>query len=525
MQDKKLWLIVALAILSIGANFWGFPIYILDEARNSACAMEMMQRGDWVVPTFNGELRTDKPPLHYFFMMASYKVFGVNPFAARFFSAVMGVLTVWLVYFFVKRMVSQRAAFYSSLVLVSSLAFVIEFHLAVPDPYLIFFLTSSWLCFIYGYTTGKGRLYDFSYASMALAFMAKGPVAVVLSGMIFLLFLLLLEDFSLNVFSRFRIGQGALLFLAITLPWWIGVSLATDGAWPRDFIMQHNVGRYSLSMEGHTGIPGLAIIFLFVTLLPLAVHFPSALKMAWVKRRENLLLFFCLVAAGSVVIFFSFSKTILFNYIAPAIPFGAIILGLFIDRRLANPVPLTTGRKVGSIISMVVAVSLPFILRMAIAQDKWIHDLPNLGWLFLPVSAGGILSTFFVFRNQWKESVLSYLLSFWLVGVLLFYLAMPAIMARNPLADGGMEVINKSEREVIGYRKFNDALVFALKRPIVHFFPLESLKAYIEDKKVIVITRKDHEAELQSIGLVTVFEKPYLFENPDMVLMVNKPQP
>ncbi len=518
-----MWLILALAILSIGANIWGFPVYILDEARNSACAMEMMQRGDWVVPTFNGELRTDKPPLHYFFMIASYKVFGVTPFAARLFSAVMGVLTVWVVYFFVKRMASQRAAFYSALVLLSSLGFVIEFHLAVPDPYLIFFLTLSWLCFIDGYTSGRVGLFDLSYGAMALAFMAKGPVAVVLSGMIFLLFLLLLEDFSWKVFSRFRIWRGIVIFLAITLPWWIGVALATDGAWPRDFIMQHNVGRYSLSMEGHTGIPGLAIVFLFIALLPLAVHFPSALKMAWVKRREDSLLFFSMVAAVSVVIFFSFSKTILFNYVAPAIPFGAIILGLFIDRRLSNPVPVTTGRKAGSIIAMVVSVSLPFILRMAIAQDKWIYELPNLAWLFVPVSIGGILSTFFVFRNQWRVSILCYLLSFWLVGVLLFYLAMPAIMARNPLADGGMEVINQSGREVIGYRKFNDAVVFALKRPVVYFFPLESLKAYIQDRNVIVITRKDHEAELQSIGLETVFEKPYLFENPDMVLMVNRP--
>ena len=133
MQDKKWWLVCLLALLSVGSNFWGFPIYILDEAKNAACAMEMMQRGDWITPTFNGVLRTDKPPLHYFFMIASYKVFGVSPFSARLFSVVMGMFTVACVYFFVKRMINERSAFYSSLILVCSLYFVGQFHLAVLD--------------------------------------------------------------------------------------------------------------------------------------------------------------------------------------------------------------------------------------------------------------------------------------------------------------------------------------------------------------------------------------------------------
>ncbi len=42
-------------------------IYILDEAKNAECAREMLVSGNYVVPYFNGQLRTDKPPLHYFF--------------------------------------------------------------------------------------------------------------------------------------------------------------------------------------------------------------------------------------------------------------------------------------------------------------------------------------------------------------------------------------------------------------------------------------------------------------------------
>jgi 4-amino-4-deoxy-L-arabinose transferase-like glycosyltransferase len=44
-------------------------IYILDEAKNAECAREMLVSGNYVVPYFNGQIRTDKPPLHYFFMV------------------------------------------------------------------------------------------------------------------------------------------------------------------------------------------------------------------------------------------------------------------------------------------------------------------------------------------------------------------------------------------------------------------------------------------------------------------------
>ena len=128
-------LLALLLLVRLGAT----PIYILDEAKNAQCAREMLQRGDWIVPTFNNELRTDKPPLHYFFMMAAYSMFGVNEFAARFFSAVMGLLTVLVTYLYTKKHTNAFTAFCSASVLILSTHFLFEFRLAVPDPYLIFF--------------------------------------------------------------------------------------------------------------------------------------------------------------------------------------------------------------------------------------------------------------------------------------------------------------------------------------------------------------------------------------------------
>lgn len=86
-----LWFIAFVLMVS---NIWGISIFSLDEAKNASCAREMLERGDLIVPTFNYELRTDKPPLHYYFMMIAYKLFGVNEFSARFFSSLFGSFTV-----------------------------------------------------------------------------------------------------------------------------------------------------------------------------------------------------------------------------------------------------------------------------------------------------------------------------------------------------------------------------------------------------------------------------------------------
>src|SRR4051795_283082 len=53
-----------------------------DEPKNAVCGQEMLQRGDWIVPTFNGQLRTDKPILLYWCMLAVYNLLGVSELTA-----------------------------------------------------------------------------------------------------------------------------------------------------------------------------------------------------------------------------------------------------------------------------------------------------------------------------------------------------------------------------------------------------------------------------------------------------------
>src|ERR1051326_8126796 len=72
---------------------WTLPLIDRDEPRFAEASREMIQRGDYVVPYFNDQLRFDKPPLTYWAQTVSYRIFGQNDFAARFPSAVAAALT------------------------------------------------------------------------------------------------------------------------------------------------------------------------------------------------------------------------------------------------------------------------------------------------------------------------------------------------------------------------------------------------------------------------------------------------
>src|SRR5438067_6391397 len=93
---------------------WSIPLIDRDEPRFAEASREMIERGDYIVPHFNNQLRLDKPPLAYWAQAASYRIFGQNDFAARFPSAVAAALVALSIFAFGKRIggdgVGWRAA-------------------------------------------------------------------------------------------------------------------------------------------------------------------------------------------------------------------------------------------------------------------------------------------------------------------------------------------------------------------------------------------------------------------------------
>src|SRR5262249_46290385 len=152
----------------------------IDEGNNAEAAREMMEAGNWIVPTFNFELRVDKPALLYWLQICAYQVYGINEFAARLPSALAALATILVLYEFGRLLFGASAGLLAGLVLASAPGFCGSAHFANPDALLNAFTTLSLFFFWRSYTRSDRRWFFLSATCSALAFLAKGPVGLVL---------------------------------------------------------------------------------------------------------------------------------------------------------------------------------------------------------------------------------------------------------------------------------------------------------------------------------------------------------
>lgn len=512
-MNRKILLLITLSAIVYFSNIWGTSVYVLDEAKNASCAMEMYQRGNWIVPTFNGQLRTDKPPLHYFFMGMAYSALKVSPFSARFFSSLMGVLTILSVFLFARKIVGEKVAYSSSLILLCSIQLSVQFHLAVPDPYLIFFLTSGWLSFFYGWTQDKKFLYVF-YISISLATLTKGPVAVLFSGLIVFIFLIVQRSFTLKSLEKLKIVHGLIIFTVIGLPWYLLVGAETDGEWLKIFFVKHNLGRFTSTMEGHEGFPLASFVIALVGLMPFSFFIPQAALYFWRQNRSDSFLQFCIVSASVVLVFFLFSKTILPSYPEPAFPFIAIFLGFYFARGEASNNTLW----ISAFIYLLITGALPAVSSKVLKQDQELIELSFISSWFYILPAGALAGLIFLVKREIHYAFYAYASSNIAFIMIAFYFIMPAVDIKNPVMKS--KELFSSETPVYYYRDVNPGYVFLLQMEIPKLENEEAVRRLIETTtKFQLITQKRYLHELERFNLQRVFEGKDIFEKQTTVIL------
>jgi 4-amino-4-deoxy-L-arabinose transferase-like glycosyltransferase len=484
------------------------PMFFYDEERNSECAREMAERGDLVVPTFNYELRSDKPVLHYYFMMLSYSIFGVNEFASRFFSALLGACVMLITFLFARKYLNVKTALFSVLIMIASLNFSLEFHLAVPDPYLIFFMVATHMLFYDFYVSGKIKILMLMYIALSLAILTKGPVALGLFGLNVLFFLIAKKKFNWKTIKSFRIFTGIIIILTIVLPWFIKIGLATDWQWQREFFLEQNLGRMTNPMEGHGGFFGLTIIYVFLAFIPFSFFLIQSFHFAWKNRRENDLILFSLIISSVIVLFFTFSATKLPNYPMPAYPFIALIAAFYFTSERIKHV------KILLVFNLLISFLIPVIAFLGAKKIEEISFLSShcLIFLIIPLSAGIALWIWLKQRNQ--EKMLVILSAGWTITSLLVFLWIFPLISKHDPVQQILPRLNTS-KPVAFYRRFNSAFPFYLKKPLTKLTTKsEVADFFLEHPDGYLISAEEYEKELTGIPLTKIFQKKDLFESP-----------
>jgi 4-amino-4-deoxy-L-arabinose transferase-like glycosyltransferase len=324
--------IFAFSLLLFCSGTWILPLTDRDEPRFAEASREMLQRGDYIVPHFNGDYRFDKPPLIYWAQAACYKLLGENAFAARLPSALFAAGTSLLIFFWARRFTKPQTAIAAAVIFTTSLQMLANAHLATADMPMIFFVAAAaWSGWELTRQDAAKKWWWIFHVSLALGFLAKGPVAWIPIGGLLLGKWLRPKEFD---FSLPRFAVGMILTLAIVAVWGIPALIATNGEFLKVGIGHHVIFRSFGVMEGHGGNGWLQYIlllpFFFVTFFfsffPWSFRVPKALLNWWPSRNADTFGWYLLVQAALVFLTFTLVRTKLPHYTLPAFPFIAIWL-------------------------------------------------------------------------------------------------------------------------------------------------------------------------------------------------------
>ncbi|MFZ3124428.1 MAG: glycosyltransferase family 39 protein [Acidovorax sp.] len=319
-----------------------------DEGRYATLALGMLQSGDWLTPRLNGFLYFEKPILPYWMGAASLHLFGINEFAARFWPGLSGLMTVAVVAWTARRLWGDATGHYAALVAAGTTWIIANSHFLSLDMGLTFFLTLALCAFLLAQRDGVSPTEQrhamwLCWAAMAGATLSKGLIGLVIPGATLVLYSLVQRQFGF--WRRMHWGVGLLLFLGLTAPWFVAVSLENPGFFDFFFVREHF--RRFLTNEAHrSGRLYYFVPYLLVGMMPWTTLLPGMLKQGVQAERGAVFQPLRLLWIWSLFIrvFFSVSRSKLPSYILPMFPALALVAGRYLSqlppRRLQWHLPL-----------------------------------------------------------------------------------------------------------------------------------------------------------------------------------------
>ena len=395
------WLIVGLVVIRL-LTMWLLPMADTTEPRYADIARMMAQTGDWITPWFkHGVPFWGKPPLSFWAQALSIKVFGVSAFAARFPAWLVHLISLGLIMSAARAMGDRRQALWTGL-LFSSMALPFAMAGAVlTDPYLSLGTTLTLVAFLHVLGREKpSRLWGYLFfLGLAIGFLAKGPVAIVLSGGPIFLWCLWSNGWK-KLWERLPWITGTLLALAVALPWYILAEIKTPG-FLKYFIVGENFKRFLDPGWGgdrygtaHKHVYGTIWLYWLLATLPWGLVWLTSLvrkalgkgplsgKSGFFQRDEHrLLLIWSLFAA----LFFTFAGNILWTYLLPSTPAVALLVVRWLARD-DQPLPdrLAKGLMTGAVALPLLATAAgvyisfhPALIKTDIALVRTYRDLPH----------------------------------------------------------------------------------------------------------------------------------------------------
>lgn len=326
-----------------------FPLTDTTEARYAHICYLMATTNDWITPYFDVNIPfLGKPPFSFWAGAISYKIFGMHDFSARVPSLIFTLFTMYLIYKYLKTFYSKTTALWGAIIYFT---FLLSFSLSgavITDPYLAFSTSLSMIAFIMVIRNQENYWKYLFFIGIALGLLAKGPIAVVLTGGAIFLWIVFNFKNRITELKKFPWIIGTLLVLVISLPWYIIAELKTPGFLDY-FIIGEHIKRFldpswsgDLYGTAHKKPHGEIWLFWMGASFPwglIAIYailknvFPKTkLITSWNILKENSEISYFIMWSIFTMIFFTLAGNILMTYILPALSPLAILLAIYLEK-------------------------------------------------------------------------------------------------------------------------------------------------------------------------------------------------
>ena len=467
-RKRVIYLLVILlfSYLFLFYNLGSYSLKEPDEGRYAEIPREMVEQGDYVVPHLNYVRYFEKPPLLYWATALSYKGFGINEWSFRLPNALAALLCVFVAYFFVSHWFGDEVGLLSSMMLLTSFGFFALAHIVTIDMLFSFLLFGCLCCFYQFRRAGRPLFLSLFFASLALAILAKGPVAFLLIAATIIIFLWSEKD--LSFIRRLLSVKPVLLFCVIAAPWFVIMCLR-EKEFFQFFFMDQHILRFITTKHKRSGPPYYFIPVLLGGLFPWSIFIPRAVAQLWREKEVRLFL----IWSGVVFCFFSVSGSKLPPYIHPVFPALSVIVAYFFRRQWDGQI--RPGIEPAVYAAFFLCVSLTGIVYASGTLDRYLAGLPDMAalsrsirWLIVSVSIAslGALCVISLPRMRTYHNLFYTLCTFSLVVFVITMLHSEVIDGFNTTKRLAEQINGSSAPPavVVNYGSFDETLPFYLKK-------------------------------------------------------------
>ena len=286
-------ILIALAALLHVATIGSGDLYSQTEGQYAGAAREMVETHQWLLPTNDGAPRLQKPPLLYWLIIISFKLFGVNAATARLPVALAVVASAALIFLIGEKLSDYWRGFIAGLIYLSLCGTFLLARIVMPEPVVSALIAGAIFCAIGGYQRRRNRRIWFTgfWICSAFACLTKGLLGIAYPAAI----LLILSIFYREARIRFR---GLLrweyfaIFALIVAPWHIWVQWHFPGYFRYQISSEWLGHLRGLTDETHDflGMPAYQFVVLhFAWLFPWSIALLPGAIFAWrrvIRPRE-----------------------------------------------------------------------------------------------------------------------------------------------------------------------------------------------------------------------------------------------